>query len=106
MRRNRDLPEPFVHTGFAPRRAPVRATEEVAHRLSEIPQRLLLHGLRTGRQPLVFGARRRQLGALLVVARRAAARLPMLLLLDRQVPRIPGMAAMFGQHCRLHSSRK
>ena len=98
MRFDRHLPEPFVHTCFAPRRAPVRATEEVAHRLSEIPQRLLLHRLRTGRQPLVFGARGGQLRALLVVARRATARLPMLLLLDRQIPHVPGVAAMLSQH--------
>ena len=106
MRFDRHLPEPFVHTGFAPRRAPVRATEEVTHRLREIPQRLLLHGLRTGRQPLVFGARRGQLRTLLVVARRATARLPMLLLLDRQIPHVSGVAAMLSQPCRLLSSRK
>jgi hypothetical protein len=47
-----------------------------------------------------------QLRALLVVARRAAARLPMLLLLNRQVPHIPGVAAMLGQNRRLLSSRK
>ena len=106
MRLDRHLPEPFVHTCFAPRRAAVRAAEEVAHRLREIPQRLLLHGLRAGRQPLVFGARRRQLRAPLVVARRAAARLPMPLLLDRQIPHIPGVAAMLSQNRRLLSSRK
>jgi hypothetical protein len=65
MRLDRDLPESFVHTGFAPRRAPVRATEKVPHRLSEIPQRLLLHSLRARRQPLVLGARGGQLRALL-----------------------------------------
>jgi hypothetical protein len=103
---DRHLPEPLVHTGFAPRRAPVRATEEITHRLREIPQRLLLHGLRTGRQPLVLGTRGRQLDALLVVARRATARLPKLLLLDRQIPHVPGMAAMLSQRCHLLSSRK
>ena len=106
MRLDRHLPESFVHTRFAPRRAPVRAAEEVAHRLSEIPQRLLLHRLRTGRQPLVFGAHRGQLRTLLGVARRATARLPMLLLLDRQIPHVPGVAAMLSQNRRLLSSRK
>ena len=47
MRFDRDLPEPLMYTGFAPRRAAVRSAEEVAHRLGEIPQRLLLHGLGT-----------------------------------------------------------
>ena len=106
MRLDRHLPESFVHTRFAPPRAPVRAAEEVAQRLSEIPQRLLLHRLRTGRQPLVFGARRGQLRTLLGVARRATARLPMLLLLDRQIPHVPGVAAMLSQNRRLLSSRK
>ena len=95
-----------MHTGFAPRRAPVCAAEEVAHRLREIPQRLLLHRLGAGRQPLVFGARGGQLRTLLVVVRRATARLPMLLLLDRQIPYVPGVAAMLSQSRRLLSSRK
>jgi hypothetical protein len=103
---DRYLPEPFVHTGFAPRRAPVRAAEEIAHRLSEIPQRLLLHRLGAGGQPIVFGARGGQLRTLLVVVRRATARLPMLLLLDRQIPHITGVAAMLSQNRRLLSSRK
>ncbi len=106
MRLDRNLPESLVHTGFAPPRAPVGAVEEVAHRLSEIPQRLLLHRLRTGRQPRVFGAYRGQLRTLLVIARRPAARLPMSLLLDRQIPHIPSMAAMLSQNRRLLSSRK
>jgi hypothetical protein len=33
MRFDRDLPESFMYIGFAPGRAPVRATEEIAHRL-------------------------------------------------------------------------
>ncbi len=105
-RLDRHLSEPFVHTGFAPGRAPVRATEEVTHRLREIPQRLLLHRLGSGRQPRIFGARGGQLRTLLVVARRATARLPMLLLLDRQIPNIPGVAAVLSQPRRLLSSRK
>jgi hypothetical protein len=106
MRLDRDLPKPLVHTGFAPRRAPVRATEEVPHRLREIPQRLLLHRLRARRQPIVFCAGRGQLRALLVVDTRAVARLPMRLLLDRQIPHVPGMAAMLGQPRHLSSRPK
>ena len=61
------------------------AVEKVAHRSREVPQRPLLHGLRPGRQPVVFGAGRSQLGTLIVVIRCSAARLPVLLLLDGQI---------------------
>jgi hypothetical protein len=40
---------------------------------------------------------------LLVVAGRAATGLPVLLLLDGQVPHVPGMATMLGQRRRLLS---
>jgi hypothetical protein len=71
--------------------------EKVTHRLGEVPQRLLLHGLRPGRQPLVFAADRSQLSTLLVVTRRLAPRLPMLLLLYGQIPHKPGMTTMLSQ---------
>ena len=96
-----DLPESFMLAGLTPRRATVGAVEKVAHRLGEVPQRLLLDGLRPGRQPVVFGAGRSQLGTLLVVAGRLAARLPVLLLLHGKIPHKPGMATVFGQCCRL-----
>jgi hypothetical protein len=82
------------------------AVEEVPHRLGEVSQGLLLNGLRPGCQPLVFGAGCSQLGALLVVAGRLAPRLPMLLLLDGQIPHKPGMTAVFSQRCRLLKARK
>ncbi len=103
---DRHLPESLVHAGFAPRWAAVRSAEEVAHRLCEVSQRLLLHGLRAGREPVVLGAGRCQLSALLVVAGRAATGLPMPLLLDGRVPHIAGMATMLRQHRRLLSSGK
>jgi hypothetical protein len=106
MRFYRDLPEPLMHTGFAPCRGVVGSGEKGAHRLSEIPQRLLLHGLRAGRQPVVRGTGRGQLSTLLVIARRTATRLPMLLLFDGQVPHIPGVATVLGQHRLLLSGRK
>lgn len=106
MRFHRNLSKSLVHTGFAPRRSAMGSSEKVLHCLSEIPQRLLLHGLRAGRQPVVFGAGLRQLGALIVVAGRAASRLPVLLLLDSQIPDIPGVAAMTSQHRHLLISRK
>jgi hypothetical protein len=103
---HRDLPKSLMHTGFAPCRTPVRPAEKVTDRLGEVPQRLLLYGLRAGRQPIMFGAGRGQLSALLVVAWRAAPGLPVLALFDRQIPHIPGVAAMFGQRHRLLGGRK
>ena len=96
-----DLPESFLLAGLAPRRATVGAVKKVAHRLGEVAQRLLLHSLRSGCQPVVFGAGRCQLGTLLVVAGRLAAWLPVLVLLHGQIPHKPGMATVFGQYCRL-----
>jgi hypothetical protein len=92
-----DLPESFMRAGLTPARAPVGAVEKVAHRLREVPQGLLLHRLRPGRQPVVVGAGRSQLGTLLVVAGRLAARLPVPLLLHGQIPHKSGMAAVFRQ---------
>ena len=96
-----DLPESFMFAGLTPCRATMGAVEKVAHRLGEVPQRLLLHSLRPGCQPVVFGAGRSQLGTLLVVTGRPAAWLPVLLLLDGQIPHKPGMTTVFGQRCRL-----
>ncbi len=96
-----DLAESLVRAGFAPRRATVGAMKEVAHRLGEVPQRLLVHGLRPGRQPLVFGAGHGQLGTLLVIPGRFPTRLPVPLLLDGKIPHKPGMATVFNQNCRL-----
>ena len=69
----------------------------MSHCLREVPQRLLLHRLRSSGQPLVFGAGRSQLGTLLVISRRLAAGLPVLLLLHGQIPHKPGMTTMLGQ---------
>jgi hypothetical protein len=84
----------------------VGAVEKVAHRLREVAQRLLLNGLRPGFQPVVFGAGRGQLGTLLVVPGCLAAWLPVLLLLDGQIPHKAGMATVFGQRCRLIKAGK
>ncbi len=101
-----NVPESFMFAGLAPRRATVGAIEKVAHCLGEVPQRLLLHGMRAGRQPAVFGAGCGQLGTLLVVTGRLAAWLPVPLLLDGKIPHKPGMATVFGQRCRLFSARE
>jgi hypothetical protein len=101
-----DLPKSFMRASFTPRRASMGAVEKVPHRLREVPQRLLLHGLRPGCQPLVFGAGGGQLSTLLVVTRRSAAWLPVLLLLHGQIPHKPGVATVFDQCCRLLKAGK
>lgn len=106
MRFDRHLPKPFMHPGLMPPRAMMRPSEEVAHRLREVPQRLLLHGLRTGRQPGMLGAGRSQLGALLVVARSPKPRPPVLLLLNGQIPHIAGVPTMSRQLRGLYSGGK
>ncbi len=106
MRFDRYLPEAFVHTGFAPRRATVRPAEKIAHGLGEITQGLLLDRLRASSQPIMRCTCCGQLSALLVVAGRAASRLPMLLLLNRQIPHKAGVATMLGQPRRLLGGRK
>ena len=100
---HRDLPEPLMHTGFAPPRAAVGSGKKVAHRLGEIPQCLLLHRLGTRRQPRAQRGPR-QLSALIVVARRTAAARQSAAA-RRQIPHIPRMATMLGQHRRLLSRR-
>ena len=87
----------------SPQVRPGRSGEKVVHSLGEVPQRLLLHRLRPGRQPIMLGAGRGQLRTLLVVAWRTPTRLPMLLLLGGQIPHISGVATMLGQHDRLFS---
>lgn len=103
---HRDLAESLVHPGLTPRRSTMRACEEVAHRLREVPQRLLLHSLRTGGQPNVLGAGLGELCALLVVAWRSASWSPTLLLFDGQIPHISGVTAMLGQEPRLIGVRQ
>ncbi len=100
-----DLAESLVHTGFAPVRTAVASFEEVAYGLGEVPQRLLLNSLGASRQPIILGASRGQLSTLLVEARHAAAGLPVLMLLDGQVPHIPRVSRMLGQHRRLLNGR-
>jgi hypothetical protein len=101
-----DLPKPFMHTGFTPPRAAMRASEEVLHGLREIPQRLLLDRLTPSPKPRILRAGVRQLRSLFHIARSLTPRLPMLLLLHRQIPHIPRVAAVRQQCLLLHSSRQ
>jgi hypothetical protein len=94
-------PEPLGPSCLAPRRSPCRVlwVEERGHRLGEIPQRLLLHHLGTRRQPRELRPCLGELTALLHVARGALpAGKPVQVLLDGQVPDVPGVAAVILQY--------
>ena len=106
-RLDRDDPESLIPARLAPRRPAVGAGEEVRHGLGEVPQRLLLDHLAARAQPVVLRAGGGELAALLQVARRAGtAGPPPGLLLDRQVPHVPGMRAMVPQHRLLGGRRE
>ena len=97
-------PEPLVSAGLPPSRTSGRVAriEERGHGLCEVPQCLLLYRLRACGQPRVLGAGLCELSALLRVAGRAlSARVPVGVLLDGQVPHVPGVRAVFPQHCLL-----
>ena len=92
---DRHDPESLVSSGLAPRRSTVRPFEVIGHGLREVPQRLLLHDLAAIAQPLVFGSRRGELSGLLQVAGCSiASRAPVLVLLNCQVPDVPGVRAV------------
>jgi hypothetical protein len=96
-----DDPETLVPPGLAPGRPPGRVVrvEERGHRPGEVPQRLLLDRLRARRQPPMLFACGGELPALGQVARSARpARPPVGVLLDGQVPHIPGVGAVLPQH--------
>ncbi len=96
-----DDAESLVPSGLAPRRPPGRVgrVEERRPRPGEVAQRLLLHRLGAGRQPRVLRPRGGELPALLQLARRALpARVPVRVLLDGEVPYVPGVPAVVPQH--------
>jgi hypothetical protein len=100
-------PEPLVLPGPPRRRPPgwVLRVKERCHCLGEVPERLLLYCLGAVPQPLVLCPGQGQLSALLqVVGCAPPARMPVLVLLDRQVPHVPGVRAVNPQH-RLLGSR-
>jgi hypothetical protein len=77
----------------------MRASEEVAHSLGEVPQRLLLHRLRTRRQPPELRPRIGQLPGLLAIAGRAdPTRPPMPMLFHGEIPHKTGVRAVLQQH--------
>ena len=80
----------------------MRAAQVACHGLGEVAQRLLLNHLNACGQPRVLRAGGGELPTLLQVARSALATwAPMPVLLDREVPNVPGVATMFPQHSLL-----
>ena len=67
--------------------------------MGEVPQRLLLHHLRASGQPWVLHPGGSELSALLQVARGTLpAWVPVGVLLDGQIPYVPGVTAVLLQH--------
>ena len=100
-------PEPLVPSCLTPRRAPIRILriQECGHRPGEIPEGLLLHRLGSGSQPCMLRPGLGELPALLDIAwRPRAARAPVRVLLDGQIPHVPGVRAVIA-HCRFLGGR-
>jgi hypothetical protein len=90
-----DDAETFTPPGSAPARAAMATGDVVAACLIEVPQRLLLDGLRSLAQPRERGSRLGQLPCLLNKSRRRRLTLPPHgPLLKGQIPYVPGMRAM------------
>ena len=97
-----DNAETLITVGLAPTRPTVSTSEEVTHRLVEVPQRLLLHHLATAPQPAILLAGLGELNCLFVVARRTCSPgPPPRLLLDGQVPYKAGMRAVAAKDLHL-----
>jgi hypothetical protein len=92
-------PESFVPPRFPPRRPSARPVEEAGHRLREVSQRLLLNHKRACAEPWMLRPSPGELPRLLQVARRTpSARSPVRMLLNRQVPHIPGVRTVGKQY--------
>ena len=103
-----DNSESFVPPGLAPGRSACRVSrvDECGHRMVEVPQGLLLNHLRTCSQPWIFRPCLGELSALLQVARSIRpARVPVQVLLHREIPHIPGMRAVILQQSLLFKRR-
>ena len=99
-------PKALIPPGLPPRGPAAGAGKEAGHGLAEVWPSLLLHSLRSGRQPREFGTRFRELTTLgNVPGRSGAAWPPAQLLLPGQIPHKPGVAAMLTQDQRLLRSR-
>lgn len=101
-----DNAESFVLPCLAPGRLPVSSCVEVPDGLVEVPQGLLLHGLRSCSQPVESCSRLGELPSLLHVAgARLTVSTPHRPLLERQVPYISRMPALHQQRSPLLERR-
>jgi hypothetical protein len=94
-------PESLIPASLAPRRPPRRIPriEEESQGAREISQRLLLHRLTSCGQPIMLGPCLGELPTLLQIAGSApAARPPVSMLLNGEVPHVAGMGAVIAQH--------
>ncbi|RZT26578.1 hypothetical protein EV649_0323 [Kribbella sp. VKM Ac-2569] len=101
-----DDPESFVEVSLAPLRSPMDPGVEVLDSLVEIPQRLLLHGLRPCAQPARRGSSFGQLPTLFGKAR--CSRFvggPHRPLLERQIPHVARMLTVLQQRNLLCGGR-
>ena len=95
----RNLPKPLVHTGLTPRRAAMCAgRKNSGMACAKSRSACCCTVWLPARSQCTLGADLGQLSRLRDVARSLAARLPMLLLLHRQIPHKPRVAAMRQQH--------
>ncbi len=101
-----DDAESLVMLSLAPGRPPVSASVEVPYGLVEVPQSLLLHGLRARPQPTERGSGFGQLARLFDVRRcRTSVAAPHRPLLKRQIPQVSRMPALLQQGSLLRWSR-
>ena len=102
-------PKPLVPSGLTPRWTTcwVRRVKESRHGPGEISQGLLLYRLRARGEPRVLRARLGELTALLHVTRGTlSAWVPIGVLLNREIPHVPGMRAMRPQSSFLYGRRE
>jgi hypothetical protein len=87
--------EPLMLPSLAPGRAEAVAVEEIRHRLREVTKGLLLNRLRPRSQPRVLGSCSGEFPALLqVTGRGLPTGTPPGMLLNREVPYVPGIRAV------------
>ncbi len=100
-----DDPETLMPSLFAPGRPPMTTGTPVRHGLGEVPQRLLLHRVRTRTQPLERGPSLGQLLTLHHIVRQQLAMMPVPELLHREVPHEPSLRTMLREQHFLLSCR-
>ena len=93
---------------LAPLRPSVTTTPPIRHGLRKVPQRLLLHRLRTRTQPLIRSTSLSQLPALHHIVRKTLPMMPIPQLLHREIPHEPSLRTvrreqLFLLRCRIQA---